>query len=86
MPLDIWALGVSLYIMIFDALPFPGPDMDKQIKENEVQFPADVEVSDDLINLIKALLEKDPEKRPNIEQVFENHPWLHVQPGFEIEN
>jgi hypothetical protein len=36
MPLDIWALGVSIYCVMFDTLPFPGPEMDKQIKEDEV--------------------------------------------------
>jgi hypothetical protein len=51
---------------MFDKLPFPGPDMDKQIKEEEVSFDEAVECTDDLKNLIRACLIKNPEERPTI--------------------
>ena len=46
---------------MFGKLPFPGPDMDRQILEDEIDFPEEIPVSDYLKECIEACLQKDPE-------------------------
>jgi serine/threonine protein kinase len=79
-PLDIWAMGVTLYCLVYLRLPFTSPNNDyfaliDKISYTQVEFPKDREVSEDLKDLIKQLLEKEPSKRITIEQIKKNS-WL----------
>ena len=65
-PLDLWSLGVSIYACMFGRLPFNGPNLEKSILEEEFNFPEGIEVSQELEDLLIALLKKDPKERPTI--------------------
>ena len=69
-PMDIWALGVSIYCCFFGKLPFVGDtenEMVENIRNLEVKIPE--ECSDDLRQALISLLTKDPENRPSISEV-----------------
>lgn len=67
--IDIWALGIMLYCMIFDKFPFNG-DTSQEIREKiihkDFKIPSDTPCTEELIDLLKCLLTKDPTKRYNL--------------------
>ncbi|KAK8891398.1 hypothetical protein M9Y10_028606 [Tritrichomonas musculus] len=85
-PTDIWACGVSLYILLYGKLPFFDVTDDDfflsqffkiahQIQHEEVNFDPNIQVSNESKDLISHCLEKDAKKRYTIEDVLK-HPWL----------
>lgn len=73
---DIWAMGVTLYLMIFQCLPFQGNnllELDMSILEKEPSFPPNT--SPDLVDFLERLLKKDPQERITLAQMRE-HPWV----------
>ena len=88
-PVDIWSSGISLYIMLSGTLPFnlknnESSDMSDESNHNNIELqysiinkePKKIEkISDEARDLLKGLLNKNPRKRLNIEQIL-NHPWL----------
>ena len=101
--IDVWALGVTLYGMIFGRLPFYHPNefkMYERIAREEVFIPRvrlkgvehtdktpsnqnkrldDVleyeDVDDELRDLLRRLLDKQPSKRITLKEV-KHHPWV----------
>jgi len=76
---DIWAMGVTFYAFAFYKVPFYGSDaleLFENIENQELEFPEDVVVSDDLKNLLRSLLQKDPNNRPTLDEIM-NHAWFH---------
>lgn len=75
-PLDIWAMGVTLYYMLFNRPPFIARrlgDLYESIKSEEVNLSQ--EVSPELRDLLRRLLEKNPVKRIQLLELKE-HPWV----------
>lgn len=73
-PLDIWALGVTLYIMAYLKFPFDSDksilDLYNKIKNEKVKFPRDPFFTRKLKFLIEKCLEKDPENRKTTEEIL----------------
>ena len=67
--IDIWALGVILYLMNFKQYPFDGEN-DKEIYEKigneDLEFPYGIKIKKSLINLLKGMFEKNPKRRIDI--------------------
>ncbi|CAM0136147.1 unnamed protein product [Umbelopsis sp. WA50703] len=76
--IDVWALGVTLYCLVFGKCPFEAEteyELFKIIPRQELEFPLDIPVEDGLKDLLRKLLTKDVDQRITLEQV-RNHPWV----------
>ena len=73
--IDIWALGVILYLMNFKIFPFEGNDDDviEKIQFEPLHFPTGIKIKKSLIKLINGMLEKNHNRRIDIlDSLFEN--------------
>lgn len=67
---DIWSMGCTLYCLLFGRIPFEKHGMIElyqAIRMDQIEF--DTPCNDELKDLLHRLLEKDPKKRINIEQL-----------------
>ncbi|EEB08637.1 CAMKK/META protein kinase Ppk34 [Schizosaccharomyces japonicus yFS275] len=74
--LDVWSMGVTLYVLLFARLPFEAPtivDMVEKIKTEDPEIPE--ECSDKLKHLLRRLLDKNPKTRITTEELFKD-PWV----------
>jgi len=77
---DIWALGLCLYALVYGLHPFVGEsymDIEENIKGKEVEFPPRDDVSEELIDLMRGMLEKNPERRLKMGQILQ-HSWVNT--------
>uniref|UniRef100_A0A4W5PGU4 Protein kinase domain-containing protein n=1 Tax=Hucho hucho TaxID=62062 RepID=A0A4W5PGU4_9TELE len=82
LPVDLWALGVIVYILLCGFPPFRRRDRDQEelfqlIREGHLTFlsPYWDHISDSAQGLVKALLQVDPTERLTAVQTLK-HPWI----------
>jgi serine/threonine protein kinase len=82
-PVDVWSIGVILYIMVAGAFPFVEATMNCELYASFVagtfQFPK--AMSDDLVDLLTRTFAAAPAQRITLAQIAE-HPW--VNPGAQL--
>ncbi|XP_012557754.2 cAMP-dependent protein kinase catalytic subunit alpha isoform X1 [Hydra vulgaris] len=79
---DIWALGITLYLMYYGRFPF---DYDFDVQKTIIPltgFQPIRESSEDLLHLLHWMLNVDNEKRATIDDVI-NHKWFSGSYEFE---
>ena len=73
-PLDVWAYGITMFVYLFNNLPYAdfeedGKDFDIEGLQDKINFAELIDqkcqgkFSDDLIDLLKSILNKDPKQR-----------------------
>lgn len=77
---DIWSVGVILYILLCGFPPFYDEstrELYKQIRKGKFGFPAPywTEISDSAKDVVKKCLTVDPEKRATPDELLA-HPWI----------
>ena len=88
--IDIYSLGVTLYNLAFDCYPYGLSDIKdddygmiiKKLTNNNLEFPININISTKFESFLRAILEKDYEKRYNIKEALED-PWIK---GWDIIN
>ncbi|XP_038669016.1 calcium/calmodulin-dependent protein kinase kinase 1 [Scyliorhinus canicula] len=76
--LDVWAIGVTLYCLVFGKCPFMDDyilSLHAKIKNWPVEFPEKPEISEGLKDLLLQMLDKNPDTRITIPQI-KLHPWV----------
>ncbi|KAJ3302907.1 hypothetical protein HDV03_004479 [Kappamyces sp. JEL0829] len=74
--IDIWAIGVTLYCLIYGRVPFLGQtefELFHVITKQPLFLPPEIPISADLTDLLTRLLEKDPAKRIHLEEIRFHH-------------
>jgi len=76
-PCDIWAMGISIYCLIFDRLPYK--NINKDLSQEEIVIPDSPTISPSLKHAFTRLLDRDPQTRAKITEVVAME-WFFKEP------
>ncbi|OHS98485.1 CAMK family protein kinase [Tritrichomonas foetus] len=88
---DVYSLGVSLFECITNRKPYEGDslfEIAREMRNNrEIVFPPEIEITNDLQDLIKKMLELDPKKRISLNEVLNSQYFSNIDKiiPFELE-
>ncbi|KAK6173274.1 hypothetical protein SNE40_016755 [Patella caerulea] len=79
--IDIWSLGVVLYVLVCGALPFDGPNL-PSLRDRVLsgRFRIPFFMSTECEQLIRKMLVLDPNKRYSVNQI-KSHRWMQLEGG-----
>lgn len=78
---DLWSVGTIAYEILTGTQPFRSKthvELMQRIETQKVTWPKNVGVSQECLNFVNGLLQKDPRKRFSWELFFTNN-WLELQ-------
>ncbi|KAJ3206649.1 hypothetical protein HDU83_000385 [Entophlyctis luteolus] len=76
--IDVWALGVTLFCLVYGRVPFTADtefELFHVICKNEVEFPDAPNTDRDLRDLLEKMLDKNPDTRIKLPEI-KIHPWI----------
>eukprot|EP00301_Raphidiophrys_heterophryoidea_P006994 c12762_g1_i2.p1 GENE.c12762_g1_i2~~c12762_g1_i2.p1 ORF type:complete len:436 (+),score=85.96 c12762_g1_i2:133-1308(+) len=85
--LDLWAAGVTLYRMLYGALPFVGinQELTQNIQRASPPFPTDDWVDPLAEELVRSMLAREPNERMSLDDIM-LHKWMQAQISPEHED
>lgn len=76
--IDVWALGVTMYVLLYAAFPFDGStkqEIRRNVIQNPVSFPNRCSVSRAARDLLCRMLHKEVTEVMNMQEIAQ-HPWI----------
>jgi len=84
---DIWSAGVVLFAMLYGTVPFKANNMEelhKLIVKGKYTLKDDISI--EARNLLRGLLEVNPDKRLTIKQIYRHKWFADLDPNLQLFN